>query len=425
MSAMSGRTLALLAILWLAGCSTLSSPALTPHTAAAGDRQILVTVHQPENLYGGPPRQRILAGPRNYDASPATRQTLDRLATEYRLTPVDGWNIAPLGVYCMVFRVDTARSVAETVAAMADDNRIAGVQRMRLFETRTLSGNRTDPYRHLQTALQAMQLEAVHSVASGRRVRIGVIDTGIDAQHPDLARRVVQQHDFVGSGGSRVPPELHGTAVAGVLAAVDGNGIGIVGAAPGVDLHSLRACWPAAAQRSLCNSFTLAKALTYAIEHRLDIVNLSLAGPADPLLSALVQKVLDQGSIVVGAAPTGLNGFPGGVEGVIAVYSNGGPVQLNGFAAPGQDILTLIPTADYGFLSGDSLATALVTGVVALLREKAPQLEAGEIRGILHRATTEDIDGRQLIDACAALRQVTDGACGPPVLLGEQRPQQL
>jgi subtilisin family serine protease len=71
--------------------------------------------------------------------------------------------------------------------------------------------------------------------------------------------------------------------VAGIIAADAGNGIGIIGVAPEVKLLALRACWPAQA-KSVCSSFTLAKALTFALERAPQVVNLSLAGPQDPLL---------------------------------------------------------------------------------------------------------------------------------------------
>ena len=77
----------------------------------------------------------------------------------------------------------------------------------------------------------------------GEGVRVAIIDTGVDASHPDLAGRVVKQENFV--DGSKSGRDRHGTAVAGVIAAVENNSQGIVGIAPAARLYAMRACWPA------------------------------------------------------------------------------------------------------------------------------------------------------------------------------------
>src|ERR1035438_2109430 len=95
------------------------------------------------------------------------------------------------------------------------------------------------------------------------------------------------------------------TAVAGVIAAIPDNGIGIVGIAPDVRLFVFKACWRSAptGAKATCNSFTLAQALAAAIEERVDIINLSLAGPSDPLLTRLVGRAAAAGIIGRGAVP--------------------------------------------------------------------------------------------------------------------------
>src|SRR5207342_1389762 len=103
--------------------------------------------------------------------------------------------------------------------------------------------------------------------------------------------------------GSRYGAESHGTGVAGIIAAKADNGIGIVGIAPGATLTPLRACWEAEGQSgtALCSSFTLAKALQYALSGPTRVLNLSLGGPQDRLLERLLDKAIDQGIVVVGA----------------------------------------------------------------------------------------------------------------------------
>lgn len=401
--------LALLLVLLLGGCAELA-PRVAAPTAVAADRQILITIAQTDSLYAGAPRHQLLTGWQHYGPNAATSQTLDAISHDYALTPVDGWTITALGVYCAVLQVPADHSVATVLTALTQDQRIASAQHMQLFQTRSNLPN--DPYYTMQTALQMMAFDAAHQQADGAGVRVAIVDTGVDTRHQDLAGRVRGNRDFVSNAGTP-PVEQHGTAIAGVVAAIGNNGVGIVGAAPAVDVLALRACWQTAAgDAALCNSFTLAKALGYALDHNVDIINLSLAGPADPLLRQLTEAAIARGIVVVGAAPTGVaaQGFPAGVEGVIAVRSL---AEVGGdmLHAPGKDILTLAPANNYAFQSGDSLATALVTGVVALLLETEPSLTPARVAQVLHAASQPAGSGAPLLNACQALNSIHAVTC--------------
>lgn len=404
------QTLTSLALLWLlAGCTAVPLRALPP-PAVAADRQILITVPQAAALYAGAPRLRLLNGWQQYGPSASTAHLIADISRDYALTAVDGWTITALGVYCAVLEVPKDFSVATVLAELSRDSRVASAQHMQLFQTQAQTPN--DPYYAMQTALQMMEFDAAHLLADGAGVQVAIIDTGVDAQHQDLTGRVQVERDFV-MAASDIPVERHGTAIAGVVAAVAGNGVGIVGAAPAVDVLALRACWQTAAgDTALCSSFTLAKALGYALDHGVDIINLSLAGPADPLLQQLTEAAIGRGIVVVGAAPAGISaqGFPAGVEGVIAVRSLDeiGGTMLH---APGKDILTLAPANNYAFLSGDSLATALVTGVVALLLDTEPSLTPTRVAQVLHGATRATGNGTPVLDACQALNSVRATVC--------------
>jgi subtilisin family serine protease len=120
-------------------------------------------------------------------------------------------------------------------------------------------------------------------------VTVAIIDTGVDVGHPDLDRHTISQRNFVNTDSREFKLDRHGTEVAGVIGAVADNGVGIVGIAPDARLLALKACWQpsAGASRAVCNSFTLAQALEATIVAHADIVNLSLAGPPDPLLARL------------------------------------------------------------------------------------------------------------------------------------------
>jgi subtilisin family serine protease len=396
-----------LAVLTLAmsGCAAeppRSTPAVAANLASAApdpERLVIVTVrNQP-----GPSVPRAGSTPREYDSrgaysvSPAARATARAIAAKHKLREVSSWPILTLGVHCLVFEVPEGTSRGALLETLRDDQRVESAQPLQTFDT--LSSSRSgynDPYQRLQANLETLGVPQAHEWSRGEGINIAVIDTAVDAAHPDLLGRVSKQQSFLdpsaAASGNLLDRVRHGTAVAGVIAAVADNQQGIVGIAPAAHLYALNACWPGAeAGRSLCNTFTLAKALAAAIEARADIINLSLAGPVDGLLTRLVKQALQRGIIVVGAAAA-VPGeyFPASIDGVISVSNataaaaqivrEGSSVPLQ---APGTDVLTLVPAGLYDFQSGSSLATASVSGGIALLLARNQKLRADEIHRLL------------------------------------------
>lgn len=349
-----------------------TSPATRPTAGAptlAFDHEslVVVTVANPVSAgavgAGSTPRGYSVSG--GYQVSAQAAATVQALQQTYGVQAVDAWPITVLGVHCVVFATGGQDSADAVMRRLAADFRVESVQPLNAF--RTLSRSGPDPHRSLQHGLDVLQLDAAHTRSRGVGVRIAVIDSGIDAEHPDLAGRVAIRHDLVGDRAADTEHhgEDHGTAVAGVIAAVADNATGIVGVAPDARLVALRACWPRG-NAAACNSFTLARALTAAIEARVDIINLSLGGPSDPLLQRLVEAAHDRGMVVVGARPPDADArFPTDIPGVIAARVAG--VAGSGVPAPGEAILTTRPGGRYRFHSGSSMAAAHVSGVVALL----------------------------------------------------------
>ena len=165
-----------------------------------------------------------------------------------------------------------------------------------------------------------------------------------------------------------------------------------------------------------CNTFTLAQALSAAIEAHADIINLSLSGPSDPLLTRLVQRGMAGGAIVVGAMPrNGMRrGFPVEIEGVIAADTlETGHAAPGVLLAPGRDVLSLAPDGHYDFFSGSSLAAAEVSGLIALLKAERPRLTAQEAESLLTASASGGTSGP---NACAALAALLRRAgCGAEV----------
>jgi subtilisin family serine protease len=210
---------------------------------------------------------------------------------------------------------------------------------------------------------------------------------------------------------------VHGTAIAGVIASAPNNREGIVGVAPDVTIAALRACWAVAPDSvaAQCSSFSLARALESALDLKPNVLNLSLAGPEDPLLGQLLDKVIARGIIVVAAQPEpGVEGheFPASHPHVLAVHSAAEALDAPSpyvLGAPGTDVLTTTPGARYAFLSGNSLAAANTSGVVALLLERGPHADVDELAQVLTDTTTRTAGGTS-INACRALERLTETA---------------
>ena len=167
------------------------------------------------------------------------------------------------------------------------------------------------------------------------------------------------------------------------------------------------------ADAARCNSFTLARALVAALDARAQVVNLSLAGPQDELLRDLIREGLRRGILFVGAAAPEASSNGSGFlhqPGVIEVASSdAGRHSETVLFAPGREVLTLLPGGHYDFASGASIATANVTGVVALLLAGKPDLSAGSAGKLLRDTSLHDS-----VDACAAVvAAVGRGSCEP------------
>lgn len=342
----------------------------------------------------------------SYTSSTWSQRVSGEIAQEYHLQKLTEWPMTAVGVHCVVFQVPAGVSVADILARLAQDRRVDVAQNMQAFHTHADGAD--DPYFPLQANLHAMAIGLAHGKATGKEVKIAMIDTGVDLEHPDLAGQISGSENFAEGISDGFSTDKHGTAVAGVIIAKRNNGVGIVGVAPDSELLALKACWPdsAEAMAAMCNSYTLALAVNAAIRSGAQILNMSLSGPYDPLLALLLDKAIADGMIIV-AADDGSdvesgNNFPASMDQVISVKSGKllgdpsgtGKTNQAAFMAPGNKILTTQPYGTYGFISGSSIAAAEVTGTVALLLEQQSDLGLREIKSILAKS-------HRVSDSCA------------------------
>lgn len=338
------------------------------------------------------------------------------LQQQYTLEQVGAFPLASLGVQCVVFRIPDERPLTMVLQQLRTDPLVEMAQPNQSFKG--LEARQDDPYIALQYGLPMLQAHRAHRVVTGKGVQIASIDTGVAINHPDLQGQISLTANFVEGGDTSFQDDSHGTAVAGVMVAKAGNTTGIRGIAPDARVVALKACWHQAGNRqALCSSWTLARALDFAIVNQVRVVNLSLSGPEDALLRRLLRRAEERGIFIVAAVPPEGDAFPASMETVIAVFPNDRHGQVQGsvaplpktaVAAPGVEILTTLPQQAYDFVSGSSLATAYMSGLLALLLERFPALSPQVMRQALQSlaGTASDSSSISRPDACALLQHL-------------------
>jgi len=374
-----------------------------PAAPASAPRQVLVMLRSP------PAHARVDGSYGAADYGDAARTASQarvgaRLAAAHGLTVVTLWAMPALGMDCIVLALPPEASLDASIAALQAHAEVAWAQPMNEFHAQ----GHLDPLYALQPAATQWHLDDLHAVATGRHVHVAIIDSGVDDTHPDLAQAVQARANFV--DGQDWVAELHGTAVAGLVAARADNGIGIVGIAPDAQLLALRACWEVSPSQTLCNSLSLAKALSFAIERRAEVINMSLSGPVDLLLGRLIDVALAHRQQVVAAvderAPGG--GFPAAHPGVIAVADaqSEGPLgdRPGVWSAPARDLPTTVPGGGWRMVSGTSFAAGEVSGLLAVMDQAMAEADSRLSASALRLVR---LPGGG-IDACASLLRAAE-----------------
>jgi subtilisin family serine protease len=345
--------------------------------AAATDARILVMVRmepahfRPDVEYGD--------GYAGRAALAARQRTARAIARAHGLQLLSHWPMPAIGVECYVMQLPPNASLPDVLAAIERDERAAWAQPMQVFGSRAYN----DPLYDLQPTASAWQLHRLHGIATGQGVLIAQIDSGVEVEHPDLRGQLHSVQNSVEQNSYAA--EQHGTAVAGIIVARADNGVGIVGVAPAARVLVLRGCRESTPGTAVCDTLALAKALQLAIDRNARIVNLSVGGPPDRLLAALLDAALARGMIVVAAASADGRdgGFPASHAGVVAVTDTAAPMLRASLATAGTDVPTTLPGARWGMVSGSSYAAAAVSGVAALLLELKPGANAQQIHTLL------------------------------------------
>jgi len=353
----------------------------------------------------------------NGNPSPAV---VDAFARKHQLTRMESQNFSLLGVTLYRWHIPNGRSVPAVTAELSNDRGIGWAQPNYIYAMQqSVAGEGVEKTQGegdaAQYALAKLHLSEAHGLAKGEQVLVAVIDSGIDTSHPELQGVIAGQFDALGSSEG---PHAHGTGIAGIIAA-HGR---LVGAAPAVHILAVRA-FGAASSGAEGTTFNIVKGLDWATSQGARIVNMSFAGPSDPLLQRAMASARQKGAILIAAAgnagPKSPPLYPAADPNVIAVTATdaddhlfsmanrGGYVAV---AAPGVDILVPAPGGSYQISSGTSFAAAYVSGVAALILERRPKLLPDAARRIL-LSTAKDLGpkgrddqfGAGLIDAYQAI----------------------
>lgn len=373
----------------------------------------------------------VLIGARTHADVAPLRATLERLGA--RVTTVDA-----LGVLAATVPSGTALA-----RALADDPRVAYVEPDPAL---TAAGDPFDapdpangnlPFTWAYDEVRAGP--AIAAAGGGSRRSVAIIDTGVDVGHPDLAASIGATYDAV-TGGTDVPDLLgHGTFVAGLIAAQDGNGVGMKGVAGTTKVLAIRA--------SIDGSFRLSdvvRGLEFAVHHGADVVNLSLAGNSldrtsaralDFAFYANVLPVAASGNMALEGNPVqypaaflgGLRGARGIGLSVAATKPGGGSAAFSSHnlrvsvAAPGasddcrKGVFSTIPRQGgtewdvapnpcsstgfalaggrWAYAQGTSFAAPIAAGVAALVWQVEPRLASEQVGDVILRSARQTLPG--------------------------------
>ncbi|MER6567731.1 type VII secretion-associated serine protease mycosin [Streptomyces sp. NPDC001093] len=303
--------------------------------------------------------------------------------------------------------------------------------------------------RQSEWPLTQFQADEIWHVSQGQGVTVAVIDSGVDAAHPDLKGQVLQGAGFIGdardNGQTDISSDSHGTAIAAIIAGTGkaNGGTGMTGLAPESKVLPVRVSTNATADPT-----AIAQGIKYAADHHAQVINVSSGTTTpDPLLREAVHYALGKDAVVVASAGnSGENGnpamYPAAFPGVVDVtgadsdghfwpVSESGPTST--LAAPAAGIYSANDRGQYVRADGTSYAAGYVSAAAALVRSAFPRLSAGQtIRRLISTAQRpggsghDDEYGYGLVDPLAALRApaAVDGSAANPLLsadpLGKQ-----
>ena len=222
--------------------------------------------------------------------------------------------------------------------------------------------------------LEILDVKKRDSIKDDYKMRIAIVDSGINKEHEDLVGTVVKEFNVINKG-EQIRDELgHGTAIAGIIAAQDNN-MGIIGIAPSTEIYDVKVL----DDEGKGNVDHFIEAIEWCIEEQIDMINISFGFQTDnDELKQTIDKAISKGIIIVASAGNNYGmktDYPAKYENVISITSIDKKLQRSNFASrqeidfalPGEEILTTNNDGGYSLFNGTSFATAHATGIIALI----------------------------------------------------------
>jgi filamentous hemagglutinin family protein len=327
-------------------------------------------------------------------SSTAPVDVIQSIAREFGLTIIASQTLTTTGRTAYRFSFTSQRTLRDVIRALELRSIVAVAQpnyQFRLMQGAGAGMSKGDPAQYM---LNKLSLGPTHNLATGKGITIAVIDSEADKRHAELQGTIVEELDTL---GVKEPPHSHGTAMIGAIVSRDR----LLGVAPGARILAIRAFGEAAGTAD-GTTFNILKGIEWATSQGARVINMSFAGPRDPSLERALKTAREKGVVLIAAAgnagPKSPPLYPGADPNVIAVTAtdsrdgvfrgaNQG-TQLS-VAAPGVDVLAPAPDEAYQMSTGTSIATAHVSGVVALMLERDPSLTPADVRKILEATATD------------------------------------
>jgi hypothetical protein len=328
-----------------------------------------------------------------------TSAQLDRVIRKLGLKVLSSQTVGLLGTRMIQFEFGKGKTIRDVIAAL---EKIKAIEAMPNYEFELAQDTGTPGPSSLgpgtspgdlkgdpaQYVIGKLKLAEAHRLATGENVLVAVIDSEIDAKHPDIDGRIAARYEEAGPVDK---PHPHGTGMAGAIV----SHRKLMGTAPGARILAIRA-FGGASGGAKGTTVQIVKGLDWAVGHTARTVNMSFAGPKDPTLARAFKAAFDKGVVLIAAAgnagPKSPPLYPGADPNVIAVsatdaddqiYANSNRGSYVSVAAPGVDVLVPAPEGHYEFTTGTSVAAAHVSGIAALLMQRDPKLDAAGVREIL------------------------------------------
>ena len=252
-----------------------------------------------------------------------------------------------------------------------------------------------DAYYGSEWHLQTINAPIAWNTSIGSGVTVAILDSGIDPTHPDLVGQLVPGWNFYDNNSNTADVYGHGTLVAGVVAALGNNAIGVAGVAWGAKLMPVRVTDTS----GIGTLSAFANGLTYAADHGARVANLSFPVQSSSSTQAAAQYFVNKGGVVFNSAGNyaALDSTPPsnslvsvsatGSNDVLASWSSYGPyVDLS---APGVGIWTTSLGGGYSAVSGTSFSSPLSAGVAALMMSVNPSLAPAQIVSLLESSAVD------------------------------------